>query len=303
MGIRGLAHYLRQRAPSAYTTVTSVPKAERWALDCSCIMYRARAASLQPVTVLASLICKLRTLGVELIVIFDGKPPAVKAATLEERRAHRAAVQKEIDSLDPSTNELQITALQRQIPSVSTSDKDAVKQLLYAAGVLFLNAAGEADDLLAVLYRKGDVTAVISTDMDMLPRGIGRLIIPETADASILTSVDLTHILRSLSLTYDQFVAACILMGSDYSERSMNPQQAVLAIQTGRVSVADADSESFRCLTGKGDGSGSLSALVAPGQQEKWIAGPPPVEPDALAAMATTYGWPPGWITKLTTPA
>jgi len=240
---------------------------------------------------------------VELIVIFDGKPPAVKAATLEERRAHRAAVQKEIDSLDPSTNELQITALQRQIPSVSTSDKDAVKQLLYAAGVLFLNAAGEADDLLAVLYRKGDVTAVISTDMDMLPRGIGRLIIPETADASILTSVDLTHILRSLSLTYDQFVAACILMGSDYSERSMNPQQAVLAIQTGRVSVADADSESFRCLTGKGDGSGSLSALVAPGQQEKWIAGPPPVEPDALAAMATTYGWPPGWITKLTTPA
>ena len=304
MGIRGLAHYLRQRAPAAYTNVTAVPKEciERWALDCSCIMYRARASSLHPVTVIASLICKLRNLGVELIVIFDGKPPAVKAATLEERKTHRTAVQKEIDSLDPSGNEIQIEALQRKIPTVSASDKDAVKQLLYAAGVLFLNATGEADDLLAALYKQGDVTAVISTDMDMLPRGIGRVIIPETADASILTSVSLDRILSSLSLTYDQFVAACCLMGTDYSERSMNPQQAVTAIQSGRSPVKETDSS--RQL--KGDGV-TLTALLTGAQEEKWIVGAPPVEPEALAALAVTYGWPPGWIatllTKLTAPA
>ena len=304
MGIRGLARFLKQRAPAAYTTVAPASKAgaERWALDCSCIMYRARAAGLQPVTVIASLICKLRGLGVELLVIFDGKPPAVKATTLEERRAHRTAVQKEIDNLDPSGNELQIETLQRQIPTVSAGDKDAVKQLLYAAGVLFLNAAGEADDLLAALYKKGDVSAVISTDMDMLPRGIGRVIIPETADAATLTCVHLDRILRSLSLTYDQFVAACVLMGSDYSERTMNPHQAVLAIQSGRSPLAETDSS--RCLKGVGV---ALSTLMTGAQEEKRIAGAPPVEPEALATLATAYGWPPGWLatlqTKLTTPA
>jgi 5'-3' exonuclease len=294
MGIRGLARFLKQRAPAAYTTVAPLSKAERWALDCSCIMYRARAAGLQPVTVVAGLICKLRELGVELIVIFDGKPPAVKATTLEERRAHRTAVQKEIDSLDPSVNEFQITALQRKIPSVSSADKDAVKQLLYAAGVLFLNASGEADDLLAALYKKGDVAAVISTDMDMLPRGIGRVIVPETADAATLVSVSLDRILSTLSLTYDQFVAACVLMGSDYSDRSMNPQQAVTAIQAGRSPVRE--TESGKQL--KGDHV-TLSHLLAPTQEEKWVAGAPSVEPEALATLAATYGWPPGWQATL----
>jgi hypothetical protein len=302
MGIRGLARFLKQRAPAAYTTIAPLPRKEQWALDCSCIMYRARAAGLQPVTVIAGLICKLRNLGVELIVIFDGKPPTVKATTIDERRAHRTAVQKEIDSLDPSGNELQIEALQRQIPTVSASDKDVVKQLLYAAGVLFLNASGEADDLLAALYKKGDVTAVISTDMDMLPRGIGRVIIPETADAAILTSVSLDSILRILSLTYEQFVAACVLMGSDYSERSMNPHQAVLAIQSGRASLVETDSGKQL----KGDGV-ILSTLLTGAQEEKWQAGAPPVEPEALAALVTTYGWPPGWLatlqTKLTAPS
>jgi len=301
MGIRGLSRFLKQRAPSAYTAVSPSPKIERWGIDCSCIMYRARAASLQPATVLAGLIVKLRGLGVEPIVIFDGKPPAVKATTLEERRAHRQTIQKEIDGLDPTVDSIQITSLQRQIPTVSAADKDTVKQMLYAAGVLFLNASGEADDLLAALYKKGDITAVLSTDMDMLPRGIGRLILTESADASTLTCIHLDRILRILSITYDQFVAACVLMGSDYSERSMNPPQALLAVSSGRTPVDI--TESSRCLKGEGV---EIASLMAPSQEEKWRAGPPSTEPEALAALAITLGWPPGWLTtlqtKLTTP-
>lgn len=306
MGIRGLAHFLKQRAPAAHTMVTKTATAtpERWGIDCSCIMYRARAASLEPVTVLAGLICKLRGLGIEPLVIFDGKPPAVKAATLDERRAHRVAVQKEIDALDPATDEMQITALQRKIPSVSASDKDTLKQMLYASGVLFLIANGEADDLLAALYKKGDISAVVSTDMDMLPRGIGRLILTGSADASTLTCIHLDRILSILSLTYDQFVGACVLMGSDYSARSLNPHQAIQAIHTGRIPSGLLDEASVRTL--KGDGV-ELATLLAPAQAEKWAAGSPPVEPDALAALATTHGWPPGWLvtlqTKLTAPA
>jgi hypothetical protein len=168
--------------------------------------------------------------------------------------------------------------------------------MLYAAGVLFLNASGEADDLLAALYKKGDITAVLSTDMDMLPRGIGRLILTESADASTLICVHLDRILRILSVTYDQFVRACVLMGSDYSERSMPPPQALLAVTSGRAPVDT--TESSRCL--KGDGV-EIVSLMAPSQEEKWKAGAPPTEPEALAALATTFGWPPGWLSTLQT--
>jgi len=294
MGIHGLAKFLKQRAPTAYTTVTTSPasKIETWAIDCSCIMYRARSASLQPVTVIAALIVKLRALRVEPLVIFDGKPPEVKSAAIEERRAQRESIQKEIEGLNPLTHAGEIAALQRKIPNVTTSDKDAVKQLLYAAGVLFLNASGEADDLLAALYRKGDITAVLSTDMDMLPRGIGRLIVPETPDASILTCIHLDRILSTLSVTYDQFLSACIMMGTDYTGRSLNPHQAILA--ASRTAVAD--SEECRLLKGVGV---EWSSLLSPAQEEKRVAGAPPTEPAVLTTFAATHGWPPGWVTSL----
>jgi hypothetical protein len=291
MGIRGLAKFLKQRAATAYTTVSSCSKTEIWAIDCSCIMYRARSASLQPVTVLAALIVKLRSLRVEPVVIFDGRPPEVKTAAIEERRAQRETIQHEIDSLDPTTHATEIAVLQRKIPNVTAGDKDAVKQLLYAAGVLFINATGEADDLIAALYRKGDITAVLSTDMDMLPRGIGRLIVPETPDASILTCIHLDRILSTLALTYDQFVTACILMGTDYSGRSLNPHQAVLAA----VRPAPESSEAHLL---KGEGV-AWSSLLSPAQEEKRVAGAPPTEPAVLTTFASTYGWPPGWVTAL----
>lgn len=293
MGIRGLAKFLKQRAPTAYTTVSPCSKIEKWAIDCSCVMYRARSASLKPVTVLAALIVKLRSLNVEPVVIFDGRPPEVKTAAIEERRAQRETIQHEIDELDPTTHAGEIAALQRKIPNVTASDKDAVKQLLYAAGVLFINASGEADDLIAALYRKGDITAVLSTDMDMLPRGIGRLIVPETLDASILTCIHLDRILTTLALTYDQFVTACILMGTDYSGRSLNPHQAVLAAVRSTAAP-----ESSEALLLKGEGV-EWSSLLSPAQEEKRVAGAPPTEPAVLTSFVTTYGWPPGWVTVL----
>jgi len=244
------------------------------------------------VTVLAALIVKLRSLRVEPVVIFDGRPPEVKTAAIEERRAQRETIQHEIDSLDPTTHATEIAALQRKIPNVTASDKDAVKQLLYAAGVLFINATGEADDLIAALYRKGDITAVLSTDMDMLPRGIGRLIVPETPDASILTCIHLDRILSTLALTYDQFVTACILMGTDYSGRSLNPHQAVLA------AIRPTAEESSEAKLLKGEGV-AWSSLLSPAQEEKRVAGAPPTEPAVLTTFATTYGWPPGWVTAL----
>jgi 5'-3' exonuclease len=243
----------------------------------------------------------MRAAGIEPVVVFDGKPPASKSAVTEQRRAERTVATKAINGLkekiaeavtEGEREELQIrvTELQRKTPQVSREDRNDVKKFLYAAGVQFVTALGEADDLLASLCSRGDIDAVLSTDMDMLARRVPRLIIPETDDARILSEIRQEDVLRGLGLTYDQFVHACVLMGSDYSERSMTPPRAVDAARGGATTTASA--------LLRGDGV-TWETLLSERQREKWALGAPSREPDALAAMATTLGWPAPWISNL----
>ena len=141
----------------------------------------------------------MRRGGVEPIVVLDGKPPPAKGAVLEQRRTVRAATTQKIAELatkveaaapiERAVIEKQIADLQAKAPTVSHSDRDDLKRFLYGAGVLFVTANGEADDLLGALAQAGRIQGIVSTDMDMLVRGTPRLIVPETQDGSVLTEI------------------------------------------------------------------------------------------------------------------
>lgn len=326
MGIRGLGGYLKWKVPAARRSVNwAAYRGQRWGIDCSCLMYRARAESLSPITVMASLLVRCRRAGVTPVVIFDGRPPAVKADTIDQRKVQRVAAQKEmaeikaelkekagaLTELERADKEHRCAVLQKKAPQVTHSDKDDLKKLLYAAGVLFITPNGEADDILAYLCRTGELQAVISTDMDMLARGVPLLVVPETADASVLTGISTAAVLDGLRLTYTQFVDACMLMGSDYSGKgwhSMPPAAAVDAARRGvdwgvvdvSGAVCDTMARGARLLRGEGI---VWTALLGEKQLEKWAAGAPAREPDTLAALASAHGWPLDWVTVLSLPA
>lgn len=80
-------------------------------------------------------------------------------------------------------------------------------------GIPYLIAPGEADDLMATLYKNKIIDACQSDDMDMLPKGCGNLI---QINKYGVTQYILEDILLNLKMTYDQFIDMCILMGSDY---------------------------------------------------------------------------------------
>jgi hypothetical protein len=284
-------------------------------------MYRARAENLSPITVMASLLVRCRRAGVTPVVIFDGRPPAVKSDTVDQRKVQRVAAQKEMAEIKaelkdrgPELTELQradkeqrCAVLQKKAPQVTHGDKDDLKKFLYAAGVLFVTPNGEADDALAYLCRTGEIHAVVSTDMDMLARGVPLLVVPETADTSVLTVITTSVVLDGLRLTESQFVDACMLMGSDYSGKgwhSMPPAAAVDAARRGvdwRVidvsgTVCDTMARGARLLRGEGV---SWAAMLGEKQIEKWAAGPPAREPEGLIAIGAAQGWPADWVTVL----
>ncbi|NDE15948.1 hypothetical protein EBZ80_13560, partial [bacterium] len=263
MGIRGLERLLHEKHQFRAIDWTA-HAGKRWAVDILCLMYRARKARLSILSVVAGLIVRLRRFGVEPVMVFDGRPPAAKAEVLTRRREVRTAVAEEIATItaapEPTTTaerdrrETRVAELQARAPTVGRNDRDELKQLLYAAGVLFVTAAGEADDLLGWLARRGEVSAVVSTDMDMLARGVPLLVVPGTDDATVLSGVELAGVLGALRLTYRQFVDACMLMGSDYyAGRYWTP---TVAVEAARRGVWDISGAAFDVGAGllRGDG-------------------------------------------------
>ena len=310
MGIRGLNKYLRAKYPLIRRAFQ--PTSGYWAVDASCIMYRARGDGLHLPTVIASLIVRLRKAGGEPIFVFDGAAPAAKSGVIENRRAERAAVQKEVTALraelteranrpesERADVEVRIATLQKKAPTVAGTDRDAVKQLLHAAGVLFVTTTGEADDLLGFLSRRGFVAGVISTDMDMLARGVGTLVIPETPDCSVLVEITLARLLSQLGMPYDYFVNACQLMGSDYTPtgwRTLDPAAAFLAVKQPGFGADAALADGAAMLRGYGV---TLESTLSEKQRSKWIAGGGTPEPHVLVEFATQGGWPRDWLTTL----
>jgi 5'-3' exonuclease len=317
MGIRGLAGYLKWKSPNSRKNIQwNKHIGERWAIDCSCLLYRARAVGLNPITVVASLIVRLRMAQIEPIVIFDGKPPMIKSDTLEQRRVVRATALQEIEEiqerlkdtglseLDRVEQEVRVSELQAKAPRVSAKDRDDIKKFLYSAGVLFITANGEADDILSYLSRHVNIHAVISTDMDMLARGVPLLVVPETNDATVLTGIFLNAALTDLRLTFKQFVRACVLMGTDYMDRewkTFEPRFAVEAVKRGTSwDTLDISGEICSQLDRavgllQGDGV-AWTDLLSDTQQAKWTAGAPTKEPENLVAFCVAHGWPTDWV-------
>jgi len=313
MGIRGLGGFIKRTVPSARKSLQwPTYKGQRWGIDCSCLLYRARGAGLSPITVVASLLVKMRLAGVEPVIVFDGRAPAAKSDTIEQRRTVRVAAHKEMAEIEAEISSPEITSsekitkeqrhaiLKKRAPVVSNSDKDMLKQFLYAAGVLFVTASGEADDLLAYLARADDIQAVVSTDMDMLPRGVAVLITPETPDCTVLTEIRLADVLAGVRLTYLQFVDACMLMGSDYSAKDREPVEPGRAIAMARRGVSEEVDDDMSVGVDILIGSTvRWTDLLGEKQQAKWAAGAPPREPENLAVAILANGWPSTWASVL----
>ena len=236
MGIRSLNRFIQQRCPNASSRIhLRELSGKRIAVDTSIYMYRfsGEGALLENMYLMASV---FRHYNIHAVFIFDGPPPPQKTDLIELRRKKKDQAKRQYDALveiikerkkAPSasveTTEIDdindtMRELKKQFVRLRDCDITNVKELLASFGFAIIDAEGEADVLCAKLSLKKRVDACLSDDTDMFVYGCPVVLRHISLLNHSVISHDTHEILKTLSLTQQEFKMMCVVCGTDYSQ-------------------------------------------------------------------------------------
>lgn len=246
MGIKDLSRVISDHCPNA--TKTNEIKAyfgRKIAIDASMSLYQFLIAIRQDGSQLANSEGEItshlngmfyRTIrmmenGIKPIYVFDGKPPEMKADELDKRTERRNETEKSLDVAIETGDKAEIEKLERRLVKVSKEQNEECKKLLRLMGIPVIDAPGEAEAQCAELVRMGKAYASATEDMDALTFGskiLVRYMTYSEAKKQPIKEYILERILSDLSMTMEQFVDLCILLGCDYCPtiRGVGPKKA-----------------------------------------------------------------------------
>jgi hypothetical protein len=311
MGIRGLCSWIHWASPNTIQE----PNWQIWrnktiGVDILGLLYNAKAKKLCPFLYIGKLVARSKQFGIRILPIFDGRPPSEKSETLRQRSKVREDSEVRLATLTQdyeytTMSETQRSILVQRIQQLekrgayfTSEERELAKQVLYACGILSLNASGEADNVLAYFAKRGDMDAVISNDFDLLARGVEVLLVPEMyalpGDTSGWKQYTLSHILETVRFPYEQFLEMCVLMGTDYTHIHLPFKSAFWNIKYNgfdnairKLQVLDTTQlkKAMDLLRGEED---TRDSLMGEKQWNKWINYQPLPEEDTLEILRQT---------------
>lgn len=150
----------------------------------------------------------------------------------------RIAKKKKLPSEDFDLNYIVEYVQQRQKYNISIVKQDYVK-LKLAFKIMncpFIQAPMEAEAFSAFFEKEGIVSAVFSTDTDLLAYGCKCMITDFSFNSNTLTFIDGHILLQNMELTNSEFLDFCILCGTDYNKNIPNigPSKAYTYIKMYR---------------------------------------------------------------------
>jgi len=261
MGIKGLMKFLQENAPKAVKEVKG-PEAftgRLLAVDASMCLYQFmimirenRSGAYQNLTnedgqVTSHIIgfltrtIRLMEAGIKPVYVFDGKPPELKLAELDARRAKRAQAEAALEVAKESGDQEAILKNTKMNVKVTKEHNEQVKELLRLMGLPVVEAPSEAEATCAALCRDGKVYASATEDADCLTFGTSILVrnlMAAEAQKKQIYEVTLKTALEQLNITMDQFIDFCILSGCDYTDtiRGVGPSTAIkMIVQHGSI--------------------------------------------------------------------
>jgi len=252
MGIKGLMKFLMDAAPKAVKEVDSQSAytGRVLAIDASMCLYQFlimirdnRSGSYQNLTNEAgevtshiigmlSRTIKLMESGIKPVYVFDGKPPELKLAELDQRREKRKEATANLEKARESGDQEAILKSSKATVKVTREQNEQTKRLLRLMGLPVVDAPSEAEATCAALCRDGCVYGAATEDADCLTFGtkvlIRNLMAAESQKKQIV-EVNLAVALEQLSVSMDQFIDFCILSGCDYCDtlKGVGPSTAI----------------------------------------------------------------------------
>ncbi|MBC7219740.1 MAG: flap endonuclease-1 [Hadesarchaea archaeon] len=179
--------------------------------------------------------------GIKPVYVFDGKPPALKRLTVEQRQMVRMEAESEWRK---ALEEGRMHDARKFAQRAGRLDATMIKQtqeLLSHMGLPWVQAPGEGEAQAALMVQRGDAWAAASQDFDSLlfgaPRLVRNLAITgrrKLPGKDVYTEVspeiiELEKILAELGINREQLVDIGILVGTDYNEgiKGIGPKKAL----------------------------------------------------------------------------
>ena len=179
--------------------------------------------------------------GMELVFVFDGKPPALKFAEIHRRRTikerydaeHAAAIE---------TGDLAKAYSKATMTSRLTREMAAeARELLRLMGLPVVDAPSEGEAQASHIATREDVWAAASKDYDCLLFGTPRLVrfltisgkefLPSKGAFRAITPelIDTGEMLAHYNITREQLIDLAILIGTDFDEgiKGIGPKKAL----------------------------------------------------------------------------
>lgn len=182
--------------------------------------------------------------GLELVFVFDGRPPAEKAPEIARRRAVRIRYEEEAAAARAAGDRATAYAKSTMTSRLTAEMAGEARQLLRLLGVPVVEAPSEAEAQAAHIARRGDVWAAASKDYDALlfgtPRVVrfltisGREFLPSkgTFRPIVPEVIEVERMLDALGITRAQLVDLGLLVGTDFHPgiRGIGPKKALALV-------------------------------------------------------------------------
>jgi flap endonuclease-1 len=180
-----------------------------------------------------------------LVFVFDGRPPVLKRAEVEKRRALRKRAEEQYAEALEAEDFATAFSKAVQTGRLDAGMIDDAKRLLDLLGVPWVQAPGEGEAQAAHMARRGDVWAASSRDYDSLLFGASRLVryltvqgqewLPSKGRARRLEPevIVLDEFLGHHEITREQLVDLAILVGTDFNEgiKGIGPKTALRLVR------------------------------------------------------------------------
>ena len=189
------------------------------------------------------------------VYVFDGKPPAFKEKTLEERSAVRKHAKEEWARAVAEGDEEKAHRYAMASSKVDAYVRDSAKELLTALGIAWIQAPGEGEAQSAFMTQKGDVTFSVSQDYDSLLFGCETLVRNVTISGkrrlrgkvySVYPErIRCAETLAHLGLTREELIQTALLIGTDYNSgvSGVGPKTAIKIVKSGKFEERIGESE------------------------------------------------------------
>lgn len=234
MGIKSLTNSIKKEAPDSIIHENLYRlSGKKVAVDASLIIYQnllnignrplfknSKGKITNHLSGLFYKIVNYLSLNIELIFIFDGRPPSIKSDTIKDRKVKSENAKAKMDN---SSTQEDKDKYEKASVRLTKAMIDDVKKLLNLMGVSYIHPnVGEGEAYAAELCRIGYVDYVLTEDMDTIVYGCPKLITnckdKTIKRKDIISIFDYEKIISGFNLTHDQFVEFCVLCGCDYCE-------------------------------------------------------------------------------------